>query len=132
MGRNVTGSCGFEANRPSISRLALGLRFGVLPESQSVGADSADNRDQEAALLVAHQLTHKEDGEEDQDEERQKRQDRPFAATEDGESRCYPCEYSCGYRREAHTHQRHRQPQVIEGSLSSTDLTSGGEAHADH
>ena len=81
---------------------------------------------------MADQLTHQEDSEEDQDNQRKKHQDRPFAATDDGESRGYSCEYSREYRRQARTHQRHRQPQVIEGSLSSTNLTSGGEAHADH
>jgi len=62
-----------EANRPSIIRVALGFRFGVLAEAQPVGADSVDNRDQEAVSLVAAQLTYQEDSEEDQDNDREER-----------------------------------------------------------
>jgi len=73
MGRNVTGSCGFEASQPSISRLALGLRFGGLGKSQPVGAGRVVNRNEEAGLLLADQVTHKDDSCEDRDNERKKR-----------------------------------------------------------
>jgi hypothetical protein len=45
----------------------------VLAEAQPVGADSVDNRNQQAGLLVADQLTHKDDSYEDQDNEGKKR-----------------------------------------------------------
>ena len=61
-----------EANRPSISRLALGCRFGGLGKSQPVGAGRVVNGNEEAGLLVADQLTHKDDNYEDQDNERKK------------------------------------------------------------
>ena len=62
-----------EANRPSIIRVTLGRRFGGLGKSQPVGAGRVVNRNEEAGLLVADQLTHKDDSYEDQDNERKKR-----------------------------------------------------------
>jgi hypothetical protein len=73
MGSAPAGLAQVVANRPSIIRVAPGRRFGVLAEAQPVGADSVDNRNQQAALLVADQLTHKDDSYEDQDNERKKR-----------------------------------------------------------
>ena len=62
-----------EANRPSIIRVTLGRRFGGLGKSQPVGAGRVVNGNEEAGLLVADQLTHKDDSYEDQDNERKKR-----------------------------------------------------------
>ena len=52
---------GLKANQPSISRLALGCRFGGLGESQPAGGGRVVNRNEEAGLLGADQLTHKDD-----------------------------------------------------------------------
>ena len=73
MGRWKVGRCKREANRPSIIRVTLGRRFGWLGKSQPVGAGRAVNRNEEAGLLVADQLTHKDDSYGDQDNERKKR-----------------------------------------------------------
>jgi len=73
MGRSAATRREFEANRPSISRLALGLRFAGLGESQPAGRGRVVNRNEEAGLLGADQLTHKDDSYEDQDNERKKR-----------------------------------------------------------
>jgi hypothetical protein len=72
MGRARRAERNLEANRPSISRLALGCRFGGLGKSQPVGAGRVVNRNEEAGLLVADQLTHKDDSYQDQDNERKK------------------------------------------------------------
>jgi len=52
-----------------------GLRFGGLGKSQPVGAGRVVNRNEEAGLLVGdlHDLAHKDDSYEDQDNERKKR-----------------------------------------------------------
>jgi hypothetical protein len=53
----------------------LDCRFGGLGKSQPVGAGRVVNRNEEAGLLVGdlHDLTHKDDSYEDQDNERKKR-----------------------------------------------------------
>jgi len=51
----------------------LGLKFGGLGKSQPVGAGRVVNRNEEAGLLGADQLSHKDDSYEDQDNERKKR-----------------------------------------------------------
>jgi hypothetical protein len=53
--------------------VTLGRRFGGLGKSQPVGGGRVVNRNEEAGLLVADQLTHKDDSYEDQDNERKKR-----------------------------------------------------------
>jgi hypothetical protein len=73
MGRIMASTCGLEAKRTSISRLALGCRFGVLGKSQPVGAGWVVNRNEETALLVAERAKHNDDSCEDQDNERKKR-----------------------------------------------------------
>jgi len=75
MGLNVAGRCGFEAKRPRIIAVTLGRRFGGLRKSQPVGAGRVVNRNEEADLLVGdlHDLAHKDDSYEDQDNERKKR-----------------------------------------------------------
>jgi len=83
-------------------------------------------------LVGADDLTQQEDRDEEPDDQGKKHKNRSFAATDDGESCGYSCKYSYEYRRQAHTCQRHRQPQVIEDSLSSNLLTSAGETHAHH
>ena len=45
----------------------------VVNHNPPVSAGLPDNRNQQAALLVADQLTHKDDSYEDQDNERKKR-----------------------------------------------------------
>ena len=72
MGRVSGGWKRFEANRPRIIAVMLGLRFGGLGKSQPVGAGRVVNGNEEAGLLVADQLTHKDDNYEDQDNERKK------------------------------------------------------------
>jgi len=64
-----------KANRPRIIAVMLGLRFGGLGKSQPVGAGRVVNRNEEAGLLVGdlHDLAHKDDSYEDQDNERKKR-----------------------------------------------------------
>jgi hypothetical protein len=75
MGRIVASRCGFEAARPRIIAVMLGLRFGGLGKSQPVGAGRVVNRNEEAGLLVGdlHDLAHQDDSYEDQDNERKKR-----------------------------------------------------------
>jgi hypothetical protein len=73
MGFVRLSACGFEANRPSISRLALGCRFGGLGKSQPAGGGRVVNRNEEAGLLLADQVTHKDDSCDDEDNERKKR-----------------------------------------------------------
>ena len=75
MGRDALESDTDEANRPRIIAVMLGLRFGGLGKSQPVGAGRVVNRNEEAGLLVGdlHDLTHKDDSYEDQDNERKKR-----------------------------------------------------------
>jgi len=53
----------------------LDCRFGGLGKSQPVGAGRVVNRNEEAGLLVGdlHDLAHKDDSYEDQDNERKKR-----------------------------------------------------------
>ena len=72
MGRAERAAPRLEANRPSISRLALGCRFGGLGKSQPVGAGRVVNGSEEAALHVLDQLAHQGDSAEDQDNERKK------------------------------------------------------------
>ena len=75
MGRSPATRCPFEANRPRTIAVMLGRRFGGLGKSQPVGAGRVVNRNEEAGLLVGdlHDLTHKDDSYEDQDNERKKR-----------------------------------------------------------
>ena len=73
MGRDALESDTDEANRPRIIAVTLGRRFGGLGKSQPVGAGRVVNRNEEAGLLGADQLTHKDDSYEDQDNERKKR-----------------------------------------------------------
>jgi hypothetical protein len=73
IGRTVASRGGFVANRPRIIAVTLGRRFGGLGKSQPVGTGRVVNRNEEAGLLGADQLTHKDDSYEDQDNERKKR-----------------------------------------------------------
>ena len=75
MGRSLATQRAFEAKRPRIIAVTLGRRFGGLGKSQPVGAGRAVNRNEEAGLLVGdlHDLAHKDDSYEDQDNERKKR-----------------------------------------------------------
>jgi hypothetical protein len=106
------------------------LQVERVGESEPVGAGWVVNRNEETGLLAAERAKHNDDGCEDQDNERKKRQGRPFAATKDGKSPRYSCEYSCGFRGQQHTHQRH--PQVIEGFVSRDNLIGRGDAYVDH
>jgi hypothetical protein len=75
MGRWTTAYSDSEANRPRIIAVTLARRFGGLGKSQPVGAGRVVNRNEEAGLLVGdlHDLAHKDDSYEDQDNERKKR-----------------------------------------------------------
>ena len=73
MGRTVASRGGFEAKRPRIIAVMWIRRFGGLGKSQPVGAGRVVNRNEEAGLLGADQLSHKDDNYEDQDNERKKR-----------------------------------------------------------
>jgi len=75
MGHLEVTAPSLEANRPRIIAVTLARRFGGLGKSQPVGAGRVVNRNEEAGLLVAdlHDLAHKDDSYEDQDNERKKR-----------------------------------------------------------
>ena len=61
-------------------------------------------------LVGADDLTQQEKRDEETDDQGKKHKGRSFAATDDGESCGYSRKYSCEYRRQARTCQRHRQP----------------------
>jgi hypothetical protein len=75
MGLSLVEGRKVEANRPRIIAVTLGRRFEGLRKSQPVGAGRVVNRNEEAGLLVGdlHDLAHKDDSYQDQDNERKKR-----------------------------------------------------------
>lgn len=103
-------------------------------DNPPLGARPLDDGDKEAALLVGdlHDLVHKDDSYQYQDNQPKKRYGRPFAATEDGRSRRSSCEYSRDCRQQHHTHQRRPHARVIDGFVSRNNLKSRGDAYVDH